>query len=250
MGYNTAYEGTLNLSKKSLKSKMETKLEKSGKAYVEFNGSDLNDATVGLKDVQVQDKMKATVSYHVASQTGKLEVDATVADNINLIVSPSIPLPSDMYDCPVKLVTKHTLKSPGISTKLTIHPLASKGELEVTKSFDHDLLSKAVLTVDSQKQNAKLVLTTPTHVLLDIDHSVEITASGGLEKSPMAAECLYKASKGDLLMKLKLTSAQKGELKAEYKLDKLTAMATVPITSLNAQGLGQPMLEIKSNYDF
>ena len=37
-------------------------------AYVEFNGSDLNDATVGLKDVQVQDKMKATVSYHVASQ--------------------------------------------------------------------------------------------------------------------------------------------------------------------------------------
>ena len=94
------------------------------------------------------------------------------------------------------------------------------------------------------------VLTTPTHVLLDIDHSVEITASGGLEKSPMAAECLYKASKGDLLMKLKLTSAQKGELKAEYKLDKLTAMATVPITSLNAQGLGQPMLEIKSNYDF
>jgi hypothetical protein len=35
---------------------------------VEFTGSDLNDATVGLKDVQVQDKMKATVSYHVASQ--------------------------------------------------------------------------------------------------------------------------------------------------------------------------------------
>ena len=35
---------------------------------MEFNGSDLNDATVGLKDVQVQDKMKATVSYHVASQ--------------------------------------------------------------------------------------------------------------------------------------------------------------------------------------
>jgi len=31
MGYSTAYEGTLNLSKKSLKSKMETKLEKSGK---------------------------------------------------------------------------------------------------------------------------------------------------------------------------------------------------------------------------
>jgi hypothetical protein len=31
MGYNTAYEGTLNLSKKSLKSKLETPLEKSGK---------------------------------------------------------------------------------------------------------------------------------------------------------------------------------------------------------------------------
>jgi hypothetical protein len=91
------------------------------------------------------------------AQTGKLEVDASVADNINLIVSPSIPLPSDLYDCPVKLVTKHSLKSPAISTKLTIHPLASKGELEVTKEFDHDLLSKAVLTVDSQKQNAKLV---------------------------------------------------------------------------------------------
>lgn len=94
------------------------------------------------------------------------------------------------------------------------------------------------------------VLTTPKRVLLDIDHSVEITASGGLEKSPMAAECLYKASKGNLSTSLKLTSAQKGEMKAEYKLDKLTAMATVPITSLNAQGLGQPMLEVKSNYDF
>jgi hypothetical protein len=35
---------------------------------VEFNGSDLNDATVGLKDVQVQDKIKATVSYKIASQ--------------------------------------------------------------------------------------------------------------------------------------------------------------------------------------
>jgi len=98
-----------------------------------------------------------------------LEVDATVADNINLIVSPSIPLPSDMYNCPVTLLTKHTLKSPGISTKLTIHPLASKGELEVTKNFDHDLLSKAVLTVDSQKQNAKLVRDTNTfHALMTL----------------------------------------------------------------------------------
>jgi hypothetical protein len=177
-------------------------------------------------------------------------VDATVADNINLIVSPSIPLPSDMYDGPVKLVTKHSLKSPAISTKLTIHPLAGKGELELTKTFDHDLLSKAVLTVDSAKQNAKLVLSTPTKLLMDIKHSVEVTASGGLEKAPVAAECLYKAEKGDFLCKLKLTSKQTGELKAEYKLDKLTAVATVPITSLNAQGLGSPMLEIKSDYDF
>lgn len=46
------------------------------------------------------------------------------------------------------------------------------------------------------------------------------------------------------------SGSAKGKLMAEYKMGKLTAVGTVPVTSLSAQGLGQPTFEITSTYDF
>merc|ERR1712167_139995 len=77
----------------------------------------------------------------------------------------------------------------------------------------------------------------------DIDHSLELKMVGskaGLDK----AECTYTA-------KVTLNKEKKGSISADYKLGPdMKAVATCPITSLSAQGLGKPTFTVETTYEF
>mmetsp|Transcript_10409 Transcript_10409/g.19760 ORF Transcript_10409/g.19760 Transcript_10409/m.19760 type:complete len:261 (+) Transcript_10409:81-863(+) len=260
MGYDTQYKGKVIVKGTDLKSSklvsiFETKLEKSGKAYLEFNGGEIAGCSVGVRDVKVHDKVTGSVNYCPQSKKGKAVISTTAVEGMEIIASPNLPPPASLAEVDIKMITKHKLSNPELETKLTIYPFKSQGMLEVLKKVDHALLKQAKMTVDSGKQSASLMLVSHTKPLFQFDHSMELTLDGLAVKSKPNGKILLKTQfNKELSSKVQIdmssSGSAKGKLMAEYKMGKLTAVGTVPVTSLSAQGLGQPTFEITSTYDF
>jgi hypothetical protein len=247
---NTEYKSKINIGEKhSLTNTISAKLDKSGTAFVDFDGGDLSNAKVGIKDLNVLDDLVASVEWTNSKKAGKLKLVSTRIDNVTITAEPNLPLPADLSTVKVEVQAKQSLDI--CDAKVTVNPLARTATLELVKALDHQLCKEAKLEVNATSQNGTLTLTTPTKRQMDIDHSLElklVASKSGLD----SAQCVYKAGVTDeLSAKLTLKDNKTGSLSADYKLGpNMKAVAEMPITSLNAQGLGKPTFTIDTTYEF
>lgn len=233
----------------AVSSQFSSKLRKSGTAYLDFSGGDVSNAKVGIKDLKVLDNVQGSVEWSNSKKTGKLKLVSSHIENVKITAEPSLPLPSDLSTVPVIVEAKKSLDIGDATVK--VNPLARTATLDLIKKLDHKLCSQVKLSVDATKQTGTLTLNTPKTRQMDIDHSLEVKLVGskaGLDQ----AQCVYTAAvTSDLSAKVTLNKDKTGSLSADYKLGPdMKAVASCPITSLSAQGLGKPTFTVETTYEF
>lgn len=252
---DTEYKGKISIGDKhTLSNRISAKLEKSGMVFLDFNGGDVAAAKVGISKLKLHDKLTGNIEWAPSSKKGHLELTSTHVDKVEVIVKPPLPLPADLMQVDLKIVARPTLDA--CEVKVTVNPLKKTATIELIKKMNHKLCKQAKLNVNANNQSGVLTLTTPAHRQFDVDHSLELSINHGLNKGSPTANVLYTAGiNKELSAKLKLNNVQNknvdGTLSAELKLSKDTkAVANVPITSLNSQGLGKPTFVIETTYVF
>lgn len=237
MAPNVRYIGTMDTGKSNVNSRAEISLEKSGKAYLDFDQGDIHAGKIGIKGFKLHDKLSASLWYQPESNKGNLELIGDVGHDTTVTVSPNYPLPSDLMQVPVKLVTRQKVKA--VDAKVTALPLKKSAEIELGKNLSHTKhFKRGTLTINHPKDTIALELQTKQYEFQDIKHDLRLTMMTPFGSSTEAAKntLLYTGEvSSDLKIKAEMCQPKaKGNLarlSAVYKMGDVEAVASCDLNS-------------------
>jgi len=237
MASNLRYIGKMDTGKSNLNSRAELKLEHSGKAYLEFDQGNLNAGKVGIKEFKPHSKISTSLWFQPSTNKGGLEVVGDVGHDTTVTVSPNYPLPQDIMQVPVKLVTKKRVQA--VDAKITAKPLQKGVNVELSKDLSNiKHLKKGTLTVDHPTNTAELQIQSQQFDWQNIKHDLRLTALTPFGNSSAAAKNSLKYT-GAINSDLKVTAEMcqpraKGNLArltAEYKMGDVVAEASCDLSA-------------------
>lgn len=238
MSSGLRYIGTMDTGKSNLNSRAEYSIDKGGKAFLEFDQGAVSAGKLGIKDFKAHDKLSASICYQPSTKKGSLDLLADVGHDTNVTVPISYPLPSDVMQIPVKIVSKKGIIK-GVDSKITAKPLQKAVCVELSKCLaDTKHFQKASVTIDHPADTIALQLQSKQYDWQDIKHDLRLTMMTPFGSSTAAAKntILYT---GEVSKDLKITAEMcqpqaKGnlaKLKAVYKMGDVEATATADLTS-------------------
>jgi hypothetical protein len=238
MSTGLRYIGTMDTGKSNLNSRAEFKIDKGGKAFLQFDQGAVSSGKLGIKDFKAHDNLSASLCYQPSTKKGNLELLADVGHDTTVTVPVSYPLPTDVMQVPVKIVSKKNIIK-NVDSKITAKPLQKAVEVQLskclksTKHFD-----KASLLIDHPADTISLRLQSKSYNWQDIDHDLRLTMMTPFGNSTQAAKnsLLYTGKvNSDLSVSAEMCQPQaKGnlaKLKAVYKMGDVEATATCDLTS-------------------
>lgn len=237
MASNLRYIGTMDTGKSNLNSRVEFKLDHSGKAFLDFDQSNLNAGKVGIKGFKPHDKLSTSLWFQPSAQKGNLEMVADVGYDTTVTVSPNYPLPQDIKQVPVKLVTKKNIKA--IDWKLTAHPLSKEVNVLAIKDLSHmKHFEKASVMIDHPKDTVSLRLQSKQYDFQNMKHDFRLTSLMPFGSSDVAQKnTLLYTGEVNSELKIKAEMCQPkakdthAKVSAVYKLGDVEATATADLNS-------------------
>eukprot|EP00240_Pyramimonas_obovata_P013621 CAMPEP_0118920842 /NCGR_PEP_ID=MMETSP1169-20130426/272_1 /TAXON_ID=36882 /ORGANISM="Pyramimonas obovata, Strain CCMP722" /LENGTH=243 /DNA_ID=CAMNT_0006861447 /DNA_START=91 /DNA_END=822 /DNA_ORIENTATION=- len=242
----------MDTGKSNLNSRAEIKLD-SGKAYLDFDQGNLNAGKLGIKEFKPHSKVSTSLWFQPSTNKGGLEVVGDVGHDTTVTVSPNYPLPSDVMQVPVKLVTKKKVKA--VDAKVTAQPLQKAVNVELSKNLSNTKhFQKGSVTIDHPKDTISLQLQTKQYDWQNIKHDLRLTIMTPFGNSTQSAKntLLYT---GEVNKDLKVTAEMcqpqaKGnlaKLSAKYKMGDIEAVASCDLTG--ERKLENHNLQLKTTLD-
>jgi len=237
MASNLRYIGKMDTGKSNLNSRAELKLEHSGKAYLEFDQGNLNAGKVGIKEFKPHSKIATSLWFQPSTNKGGLEVVGDVGHDTTVTVSPNYPLPQDVMQVPIKLVTKKTVKA--VDAKITAKPMQKGVNVELSKNLSNTKhFEKGTLTIDHPSNTVQMQIQSKQFDWQNMKHDLRLTVLTPFGDSSTAAKNSLKYT-GAVNSDLKVTAEmcqprEKGNLArlaAEYKMGDVVAEASCDLTS-------------------